>query len=280
MSHSHACAVWDVTLAADAVSRNELVKSLKVLAKKWVFQLEKGEQNGYEHWQMRLSLHKKKRLPELLKLLKASGEFWDPNVTGKSMHVSVTAECNKNDFTYQTKLDTRLDGPWSSMDPEPPYIPRQVRNIQLWPWQAQVQQTFDVWDTRTINVIVCPDGNIGKSTFVTYCRAHGLARPLPPVNDHKDMMRMVCDMPTAKVYLIDIPRAFNQEKMRAMWSAIESIKDGYAYDDRYSFKEKVFDCPVIWVFMNQTPDTLTLSSDRWRFYSVKGNMLCNSKRNR
>lgn len=91
---------------------------------------------------------------------------------------------------------------------------------------------------------------------------------------------MVCDMPTAKVYLIDIPRAFNQDKLRAMWAAIESVKDGYAYDDRYSFKEKCFDCPVIWVFMNQQPDVLTLSSDRWRFYSVKGDILCTSKRNR
>lgn len=247
-----------------------LVKSLKELAKKWVFQLEKGEQSGYVHWQIRLSLFKKKRLSELLSLLKRSAEFWDPSVTGKSMHVSPTSAENRSDFSYQNKLDTRLEGPWSSSDPEPPYIPRQVRDLVLRPWQDTVRRSFDEWNTRDINVIVCPHGNIGKSTFVTYCRAHQLARPLPPVNDHKDMMRMVCDMPTARAYLIDVPRAFRQEKMTAMWSAIETVKDGYAYDDRYSFKEKVFDCPTVWVFMNQMPDVSTLSKDRWNLYYVDG----------
>ena len=28
-----------------------------------------------------------------------------------------------------------------------------------------------------------------------------------------------------------------------MYAGIESVKSGYAYDDRYSFKDKYFDCP-------------------------------------
>ena len=243
------------------------------MAKKWVFQLEKGEQNGYEHWQMRLSLHKKKRQCELLKLLKDCAPFWDPNVTGKSMHVSETAVCNKNDFTYQTKLDSRLEGPWSSSDPEPPYIPRHVRGITLRPWQEAIRQKFEDVDDRYINVLVCPTGNIGKSTFVTYCRSHQIARPVPPVNNYMDMMRMVMCMPTNKVYLIDIPRAFRQEYMREMWTGIETLKDGWAWDNRYTFKEKIFDPPQIWVFMNMKPDLEMFSPDRWKFWQVKEGML-------
>lgn len=258
--------VWDCTLDQDAATRDEVIQSLKVVAKKWMFQLEKGE-SGYMHWQIKFSLHKKLRTAGVLNLLWETNDCWNQKITGKSMKLTPSSN-NGRKFTYVMKVDTRVEGPWADSDPEPPYIPRQVRGIHMWPWQQTVLDSYNVWDTRSINVIICPSGNIGKSTFVCYNRAHQLARPIPPVNDHKDMMRMVCDIPTAKAYLIDIPRAFNQDKMRCMWSAIETIKDGYAYDDRYSFKEKTFDCPVIWVFMNTRPDVKTMSTDRWKFYAV------------
>jgi hypothetical protein len=99
-------------------------------------------------------------------------------------------------------------------------------------------------------------------------RAHKLGRALPPVNDYKDLLRMVCDLPTSKLYLFDMPRAMNKDKMYQFYSAVETIKDGYAYDDRYTFKEKVFDCPNIWIFCNVLPDLAMLSRDRWRIWDI------------
>ena len=32
------------------------------------------------------------------------------------------------------------------------------------------------------------------------------------------------------IYVIDVPRGFNQKKMDGMWAAIETVKNGYAYD--------------------------------------------------
>jgi len=52
-------------------------------------------------------------------------------------------------------------------------------------------------------------------------------------------------------------------------SGIETLKDGYAYDDRYHFKEEYFDCPQIWVFMNMVPDISMLSKDRWKLWVIK-----------
>ena len=48
-------------------------------------------------------------------------------------------------------------------------------------------------------------------------------------NNYKDLMRMICDTPTSKCYLIDIPRSIEKDKLYGMFSAIEEIKGGYAW---------------------------------------------------
>jgi hypothetical protein len=68
-----------------------------------------------------------------------------------------------------------------------------------------------------------------------------------------------------------MPRAIKKDRLYGFYSAIETIKDGYAYDDRYKFKEKVFDCPNIWIFSNILPNSKLLSSDRWRIWEVDNN---------
>jgi hypothetical protein len=73
--------------------------------------------------------------------------------------------------------------------------------------------------------------------------------------------------------MIDMPRAIKKDKLNGFYSAIESLKDGYAFDDRYKFVEKIFDSPCIWVFTNTYPDTDLLSEDRWKFWHVGGTEL-------
>ena len=66
-------------------------------------------------------------------------------------------------YVQLQKADSRIDGPWSSVDPEPAYIPRQIRMItELRHWQQEVADTLNIFDTRSINVIYDPKGNIGK----------------------------------------------------------------------------------------------------------------------
>jgi len=247
--------VYDFTLSCLQVGDYRSVRDYLIkIGKKWAFQEEKGE-SGYSHFQGRVSLKVKKRLSELKSPF---GIHWSP--TSKA--------CCGDDF-YVTKEESRVNGPWTS-DDEIIYIPRQIREINsLRPWQQSVLNYLGVWDTRCINLVFCPHGNIGKSILVGWCRAHKLARALPPCNDHKDIMRMVCDLPTAKSYIIDMPRSMNKDRLYGFYSGIETIKDGFAYDDRYSYKEKVFDCPNIWIFSNTLPDEEMLSRDRWKIWEVK-----------
>lgn len=252
----NACCVWDFTCKKEIITLDDLKAKLIATCKKWTFQLEKGE-SGYVHWQGRISLKVKQRLPSVSKIIPG----W---------HVSVTSSVNRDNYFYVTKEDTRIDGPWSDTDiANQGYIPRQIREIkELYPFQQRIVDSAKEWDTRHINCIVDPYGNKGKSILSTYVIVHNIGEALPYVNDYKDMMRMVMDLPTKPLYIIDIPRALKKTEMRQFYAGIESIKDGRVYDDRYSFQRKCFDCPIVWVFSNKYPDLECLSIDRWVFWEI------------
>lgn len=255
------CCVYEIRSNVE-MSCDEYKNLLKKWAKKWVFQKEKGD-SGYIHYQGRISLIKK-REPEVLKnVLRRAGDL----DCFQFIAPTTTAEHQKEAF-YATKEDTRIEGPFSDLDEER-YIPRQIREIEnLRPFQQTIIEKANDWDTRSINIIYCEHGNMGKSILVGYLRAYGIARALPPVNDYKDLLRMVCDLPTSRCYLFDMPRSLNKDRLYQFFSAVETIKDGYAYDDRYQFKEKVFDCPNIWIFTNTMPDFNMLSLDRWKLWTI------------
>lgn len=245
--------VWDFTLKKGTFEKHFVKEMLLEFCKTGTFQLERGE-TGYEHFQGRVSLKRKMRLP--------------PIDTLHGIHWSPTSKANFHNVDYCTKNYTRIQGPWDIEEVDT-YIPRQIREIEtLFPWQQEIVDNLNIWNTRTINCVVDFKGNIGKSILVGWIRAYGLGRALPPVNDYKDLMRMVCDMPTAQSYMIDMPKALKKDKLNGFYTAIESIKGGFAFDDRYTYKEKIFDCPNIWVFTNSYPETDLLSKDRWKLWEV------------
>ena len=254
------CTVYEFRYSAQSLTPQALIDILRPIAKKFVFQLEKGD-SGYLHYQGRLSLIKKRRKFEALPLFESNPpQFFEP---------TVSTEHRKNAF-YVMKADTRVGTETYTETDTPPVITRQVQELgPLYPFQQQIVDDASIWNKRSINVVHCPTGNMGKTSLVQYCRAHKIGRPLPPVNDAKDLLRIVCNVPTSRMYLFDMPRAMKKEKLSQFFTAVESIKDGYAYDDRYEFTEKVFDCPNIWIFTNSLPETELLSQDRWKLWSIQ-----------
>lgn len=254
----NACYVYDFTLKAENINYKDIIIELKKECKKWTFQREKGENTNYEHYQGRIHLITKKRYCQVI--------LWQPFSNHCSW--SLTSDAHKDDFNYVEKVATRIDGPWSDSDPPPPYIPRQIRNIQLREWQATIAIAAGLWQPRIINVIIDKVGNIGKSILCTYLRCHNLARIIPAVNDYKDIMRLVCNMPTSKCYICDLPKSCPKYALSGMFSALESLKNGYCWDDRYRFTEKIFDSPNVYVFTNKDIDNKLLSEDRWKLWHV------------
>ncbi len=259
-SQKSACAVYDVRWSAAGISPHDLMSTLKPIAKKFTFQLEKGD-GGYLHYQGRISLFKKRFKMDALKLFEENAPQYLQPTNGN--------DYKKDSDFYCMKKDTRVGDEVYTDKDVPPRITRQVKEIKtLYPFQQYIVDNAKVWDKRTINIVCCHEGNKGKTTLVQYCRAHKIGRPLPPVNDSKDLLRIVCCVPESRMYLFDMPRAMKKEKLSQFFTAVESIKDGYAYDDRYEFKEKIFDCPNIWIFTNTLPQLEFLSQDRWKIWSI------------
>lgn len=255
---------YDFTLNNPDVGYAAVAESLRVLCRAYVFQKERGELRGTPHFQGRITLKEKMRLITLKNKF-ADGPLAD-------CHLSPTSKANCGNTFYVMKEGGRLEGPWSDKTLVT-YIPERVRDFKPFPWQEKVLElAMDVND-RVIHVIHDPHGNTGKSTLVIYMATHGKACNIPPMKDHKDIMRMVMNKPKNRCYMIDLPRASDKRHMCNMWAAIETVKSGYAYDDRYEFKDEYFEPPNIVVFTNVVPDRSLLSDDRWVIWSIVDNQL-------
>jgi hypothetical protein len=248
----------------------DFVKLIRPLFKKWVFQEEACPTTGRKHYQGRGSLFKKKRHPELCNLLNETAL--------RGMDVSEASNnSQQNELFYALKYDTRTSGPWMDTEwMEPAYIPRQLRNINLFPWQQAIMDTADVFDDRVINLLYDPSGCKGKSTVARLAQLHHGCLRLPPVGDHKQLLEAACDILMArqcrqpKLCFIDLPRSLTTDNKRfgPFMIAIEEIKGGVVCDMRNHFKEWWFDSPQVWVFCNHLPNVKAMSADRWKFWTV------------
>lgn len=253
----NACCVYDFTLFDD-LQISEIRETLKKICKKYCFQKEKGENSNKIHYQGRLNLMVKKRENELIKILQ---ENW------KKFHVSITSNKNKNNNFYVMKSETRVDGPFT--DENDIYIPPDVLDmISLRPWQKTLRDMLLTYDQRTVDVIFEEIGNKGKTALSRYMMIYDNAEVLPFCNDYKDIMRMAYDIGPKDVYIIDMPRAINKQKLFEFFSGIETLKSGYCYDDRYCFKKRLFKKPRICLFTNVKPDLSYLSKDMWKLWTI------------
>lgn len=252
--------VYEFTAPCEKIEFDDLKNFLKLYCKKWVFQKEKSE-SGYIHYQGKLSLTKKKRFSTMK-------NFVAEHISG--MHVLPTVTQNMGLDFYVTKEETRIEGPWNDKDEAIVIaLPRHLKNEPEWyPWQKTIKDGINSYEERIVNVVYDPHGNNGKTTLAMWLAARQLANKLPILNDSKDLMRMVMGLPKLNCYFLDMPRGLEKKKLANFYAAIEDIKNGYAWDDRYAFKQAFFDPPQIWVFTNSWPDIKLLSIDRWRFWRI------------
>lgn len=150
---------------AEGVDQTRIVEILKQLAKNYVFQMEKGHETGHLHYQGRLSLIKKARKHEVMKLWEANTEVPFPNYFEPTVNAPKVFDYN----CYASKADSRIGEVITDKVEEAPYIPRQYRDKlnKLYPFQQVIFDTARDFDDRTINMIYCESGNKGKSTIAS-----------------------------------------------------------------------------------------------------------------
>lgn len=251
---------FDFRWSALDYTEEDIKGFLKGIAKKFAFQLEKGD-SGYLHYQGRLSLIKRRRRIEALRLFVTPPNYFQPT-TNPSFYAG--------DNFYCMKKDTRVKGPWTDKD-EIKILTKQMQIFQgmtLRPYQKRIYDECQIFDMRKINLIWDTTGNCGKSILSEFLEYEGLAEEIPPFRLMDDIFAWVAFRPTKKCYLVDMPRGMKKDRLGDFYSGIEVVKNGVAYDKRYNAKKKRFDRPRIFVFTNCLPSFELMSADRWVIWKI------------
>lgn len=254
--------VWDIT-CYESVEPFQVADVLGEHCKHWVFQGEACPTSGKHHYQCRFSLNQR-----------ANTETEVARRLGVSWHVSRTSTPGSKTFSYVMKDRTRVSGPWSDKNP-PEFVPYQVAVVKdLWPFQQYIFDSRLLRDSRNVNVVFCPHGNKGKSTFINWCVFNGHAIKIPPCNDGERLLaaaQNICagkKIRDPKLVFVDLPRAMDQNKLHGVYTALEQIKDGHLIDQRYHYKEWWIHSPQVWVFCNTLPPEFYVSKDRWATWLI------------
>jgi len=266
-------AMFDCTVAKDEYgSYEELFHVLVKLAKKFVFQLEEGEETQFKHWQIRMSLFGKTRFGAFSRDIM-------PKIPGR-WSVTSTPALEGNQFNYVMKDQTRLEGPWSDKDKvrDPPEMTPQLADFiklanedKLYPWQKKCIQFAKARDDRRIMFVYDPNYNSGKSILCEYMEYLRIGEEIPPYPCFEDIIQFVMCQPKATCYMFDMPAAQKKQNMSQMYTGLEMLKNGFCYDKRYNGKKQRIARPAIIVFTNTPPVMGLIAPDRIQTWLVGKN---------
>jgi hypothetical protein len=252
----NACSVWDITIYNKDWEDLTTIKTefFRKYCTKWVYQLEKGEQNKL-HLQCRVHLSTKKRLTTILGVWGKPTFMHDIKVD--AWHWSPTSNAAKDGFSYVMKEDTRIKGPWSSADIDE--IPRLKK---IWdnphPWQKYIMHRMKLHkgDSR-FWILIDVWGQAGKSTFAQCMEMKKLALAGIIGGNAKEQIQDLTSELTQprdwipNVFFFDIPRTTTKCTKESMAQAIEQVKAGKIKDARYAHKSMIFkDIPMVIITTN------------------------------
>ena len=178
----------------------------------YIYQREVGKKSGRSHYQ---GYHRYKhkdgiRCSTLATEIRAWFEEYDWLTS-----IDVSPASNKGKLylkAYAMKEDTRVDGPWMDKSYEPPilkYDESDIKCIETNPRKYQVQileRLATDPHPRTINVLVDPTGNIGKTTLQKYLDYKGRSCQVPP-GTASQIRAYVCSQPPCRTYMHNINRS-------------------------------------------------------------------------
>lgn len=235
---------WQFTLKYDdTLNESQLSQHLKDFCKEFYFQLEKGKEGEYLHWQGCFSLIMKERFetvknhfPNTIHLEKAQNWFKLKN--------------------YSNKDETRVKGPFTHESVFVKVI-EELRPWQVELWNLLQQEPED----RKILWIYDKSGNSGKTAFCKWAMVKHHATFIQ--NGKKaDMVYAIKD---PKIVLINFSRT---NESHVNYDAIESVKDGILYSPKYESHAKIFNSPHVVIFSNFKPEIHSMSQDRWELYNL------------
>lgn len=252
--------VYHIVVSKEKVpERSTVHKIVTDYAKAFVYQLEQGD-GGFLHWDIKVSLIKKRRLGEIAKILHEAGLV--------GCHVSIMSKAGL-ESAYSRKVDTRVEGPWTDKDKKPRYVQERFRKPVPWDWQTglceKLVKMLEEKNDRNI-LIKVDNGNEGKSWFKGWMMATRDDVIILPASlrNPGEMIEYICSLVEdgwKGIILMDVPRATSFKHWGTLAAGLETIKQGFLYDHRYKGKMVTIEPPQICCFMNEAPPSSVMTSD-------------------
>ena len=137
----------------------------------------------------------------------------------------------------------------------------------LRPWQQNLITDVIATDPdpRHVHWYYDEAGGLGKSFMVDYLVAfHGGV-----CFTNGKMADIAHAYKYQPVVIFDLART-QEDKLDAVYLALESFKNGRIFSPKYESHVKVFNVPHVFVFANFAPDKTKLSLDRWKIHHLLG----------
>ena len=182
--------------------------------------------------------------------------------------------------SYVTKLEGRVKGPFYGGIQE--MHDKKFADATLRVWQEEFFEELTGLGKESLKdrkVIWVQDsrGNTGKSWFQKWLRigqkkltVRGL--PVSRVDRLLSAVHVITKKTRVDAFTIDLTRTQGEEEsFEDLFSAIESIKNGYTLDVMYGkYNETLFDPPMVIIFTNKRIENFYryLSPDRWEVYAI------------
>lgn len=256
---------WSVDHTDD--NKDELVLWLKDNADKWVFQAELTNHEGHANPHYQGYFHTKDKQRSKALAINANVDLAGVNIQPSSSN-GVDALRK-----YCMKEDSRVAGPWAD---KKLYLGNDLWSFSEMPnWQKSLLTLLRRNPgNRKMYWLYDPIGNIGKTKFVKYLvykqNALGLG-----YGHSTDVLNLVSKMPNLSVYIWNLTRAkpANLSELD-LYSAMESVKDGYFINLKYETSIVLMDPPHVVVMANHLPTLKHISADRWQMLGVNnGNLV-------
>lgn len=203
-------------------------------------------------------------LKDDIKLLR---QIWDldnhPNIQdirlGDDWRIATEYACKQGNYCWPSR---HIPEPWD------------VERPVWYECQERILAELDEQNKREILCVVDPVGNSGKTFLMKWLSLRFKAVILPISNNYRDVMRFAFDLnkhhKVLHTVFIDVPRAFPKTNLRALYSAIETLKDGTIWDDRWELDMRIdLAPPKICVMLNDSPDFNYLTQDRWKVLNIR-----------
>lgn len=240
---------WCFTLNNPEVDKvDRLLYILPDHCQAYIFSLEKGA-SGTQHYQGYLEFKNGKTLGGCVKLIPRA-------------HFEVAKGTRDDNIKYCSKAP--LQGPWRHGLPEPVEDPIN----QMRPWQAEAVEIYKSKpDNRTIHWYWEESGGIGKTSLAKHLclkgdclfvsgKASDVKYAVAEwVNSGKPLKAVIFGLPRCREGYVD-------------YAALEEVKDGIFFNNKYEAKMVIFPAVHVFVFANFAPNLHNLSLDRWTVHDL------------